>query len=253
MLVAEEQIAGRGRMGRSWVSRAGRVAHVLCAAPPGVLCRGQARLAAAADRGRGRQCGAVGVRRGCRAEVAERRPGRATGSWPASSRSSRRRDAVVVGIGLNVATPADALPVSPSGLPATSLLVEGASVCPRGACWPRSCASWNAGTRRSGTTPTRRGPACWPSTAPCARPSGRTVRVELPGGRRPVRRGGGHRRATAACWWRRLPVPRRWRSRRGMSSTSGCYATCTATSWCETRSSQRLSAAWAASSTTARS
>jgi hypothetical protein len=34
----------------------------------------------------------------------------------------------VVGIGLNVATPADALPVSPSGLPATSLLVEGAAV-----------------------------------------------------------------------------------------------------------------------------
>ena len=37
-------------------------------------------------------------------------------------------DAVVVGVGLNVATPRDALPVSPDGLPATSLLVEGAEV-----------------------------------------------------------------------------------------------------------------------------
>jgi BirA family biotin operon repressor/biotin-[acetyl-CoA-carboxylase] ligase len=36
--------------------------------------------------------------------------------------------AVVVGVGLNVATPQDALPVSPTGLPATSLLVEGADV-----------------------------------------------------------------------------------------------------------------------------
>jgi BirA family biotin operon repressor/biotin-[acetyl-CoA-carboxylase] ligase len=36
--------------------------------------------------------------------------------------------AVVIGIGLNVAIPADALPVSPTGKPATSLLVEGALV-----------------------------------------------------------------------------------------------------------------------------
>ena len=36
--------------------------------------------------------------------------------------------AVVIGTGLNVATPADALPVSATGLPATSLLAEGAAV-----------------------------------------------------------------------------------------------------------------------------
>jgi BirA family biotin operon repressor/biotin-[acetyl-CoA-carboxylase] ligase len=36
--------------------------------------------------------------------------------------------AVVIGTGVNVATPADALPVSATGLPATSLLVEGAAV-----------------------------------------------------------------------------------------------------------------------------
>jgi BirA family biotin operon repressor/biotin-[acetyl-CoA-carboxylase] ligase len=36
--------------------------------------------------------------------------------------------AVVIGTGLNVATPAAALPVSPVGLPATSLLLEGAAV-----------------------------------------------------------------------------------------------------------------------------
>jgi BirA family biotin operon repressor/biotin-[acetyl-CoA-carboxylase] ligase len=36
--------------------------------------------------------------------------------------------AVVIGIGLNVATPAESLPASPSGLRATSLLAEGAKV-----------------------------------------------------------------------------------------------------------------------------
>jgi BirA family biotin operon repressor/biotin-[acetyl-CoA-carboxylase] ligase len=36
--------------------------------------------------------------------------------------------AVVIGTGMNVATPADALPVSAAGLPATSLIVEGAAV-----------------------------------------------------------------------------------------------------------------------------
>ena len=34
----------------------------------------------------------------------------------------------MIGVGLNVATAVGALPVSPAGLPATSLLVEGASV-----------------------------------------------------------------------------------------------------------------------------
>ncbi len=35
---------------------------------------------------------------------------------------------MVIGVGLNVATSEKALPVSPTGLPATSLLVEGADV-----------------------------------------------------------------------------------------------------------------------------
>ena len=53
-------------------------------------------------------------------------------------------DAVVVGVGLNVATPADALPVSPTGLPATSLLVEGADVAREAAAGRDPARAWSA-------------------------------------------------------------------------------------------------------------
>lgn len=126
VLVAEEQTAGRGRMGRSWVSRPGAslTFSVLLrpvSVPPArrgwlPLLTGVAVVAAV------RAVSAVG----------------ATLKWPNDVLAGERKlagilaeqsgDAVVVGIGLNVATPAEALPASPGGLPATSLLAEGGSV-----------------------------------------------------------------------------------------------------------------------------
>ena len=91
-------------------------------------------------------------------------------------------DAVVVGIGLNVATPADALPVSPSGLPATSLLVEGASVSREAllAAMLRELERRYTAFRDD-PDPARAG-LLSDYRALCAT-LGRSVRVELPGGR----------------------------------------------------------------------
>jgi BirA family biotin operon repressor/biotin-[acetyl-CoA-carboxylase] ligase len=128
VLVAEEQTAGRGRAGRTWVSVPGasltfsvllRPASVPPAARgwltllTGVAVAGAVRSAA---------------------EVA------AVLKWPNDvlvgdrklagilAEQSPAADAVVIGVGLNAATPVDALPVSASGLPATSLLAEGAHI-----------------------------------------------------------------------------------------------------------------------------
>ena len=128
VLVAEEQTAGRGRMGRSWMSVPGAslTFSVLLrpsSVPPalrgwlplltGVAVASALRKAAAVD---------------------------ATVKWPNDvliggrkvagilAEQSSDGSAVVVGVGLNVATPEDSLPVSPTGLPATSLLAEGADI-----------------------------------------------------------------------------------------------------------------------------
>jgi hypothetical protein len=91
-------------------------------------------------------------------------------------------DAVVVGIGLNVATPADALPVSPSGLPATSLLVEGASVSREALLAAMLSELERRYTAfRDDPDPARAG-LLSDYRALCAT-LGRSVRVELPGGR----------------------------------------------------------------------
>jgi BirA family biotin operon repressor/biotin-[acetyl-CoA-carboxylase] ligase len=91
-------------------------------------------------------------------------------------------DAVVIGVGLNVATRERELPVSPTGLPATSLLVEGADVGREALLAEilRSLEHWYLGFSadpdpvRSGLLARYRG-AC--ATL------GRQVRVELPAGR----------------------------------------------------------------------
>jgi len=126
VLVAEEQTAGRGRMGRSWVSQPGAslTFSVLlrpAAVPP--ARRGWLPLLAG-----------VAVANAVRSVAGVS----ATLKWPndvliadrklAGILAEQSGDTVVVGIGLNVATPAGALPTSPTGLPATSLLVEGADV-----------------------------------------------------------------------------------------------------------------------------
>lgn len=129
VVIAESQTAGRGRLGRVWQSppRAGLMLSVLLRPEveparwgwlpllAGVALADTVRQIAKLDAGLkwpndlligGRKCAGV------LAEVAL--PG-----------------AVVVGIGLNVTQQADELPTSPTGLPATSLLLEGAATVDR--------------------------------------------------------------------------------------------------------------------------
>ena len=126
VLVAESQVAGRGRMGRSWVSAAGASLTF------SVLLRP---VSVPASR-RGWLPLLTGVAVAC--AVRDVSGVAAVLKWPNDVLAGARKlagilaeqsgDAVVIGIGLNVATPSDVLPVSPTGLPATSLLVEGAAV-----------------------------------------------------------------------------------------------------------------------------
>jgi BirA family transcriptional regulator, biotin operon repressor / biotin---[acetyl-CoA-carboxylase] ligase len=126
VLVAESQVAGRGRMGRPWVSEPGASLTF------SVLLRP---VSVPASR-RGWLPLLTGVSVACAVRYVSGVA--AVLKWPNDVLAGSRKlagilaeqsgDAVVIGIGLNVATPADALPVSPAGLPATSLLVEGASV-----------------------------------------------------------------------------------------------------------------------------
>jgi BirA family biotin operon repressor/biotin-[acetyl-CoA-carboxylase] ligase len=126
VLAAESQVAGRGRMGRSWVSEPGASLTF------SVLLRPVSVPAAR----RGWLPLLTGVAVAC--AVRDVSGVAAALKWPNDVLAGSRKlagilaeqsgDAVVIGIGLNVATPADALPVPPGGLPATSLLVEGAAV-----------------------------------------------------------------------------------------------------------------------------
>ena len=130
VLVAEEQTAGRGRLGRTWTSVPGAsltFSVLLRPATVPATRRGWLPLltgVAVVSAVRSVTSGSVG----------------AVLKWPNDVLVGERKlvgilaeqspdaSAVVMGIGVNVATPADALPVSPAGLPATSLLVEGATV-----------------------------------------------------------------------------------------------------------------------------
>jgi len=140
VLVAEEQTAGRGRLGRTWTSVPGAALtfSVLLrpvTVPPArrgwlPLLAGVAVASAVRSVTGGGVGGGVASGGGVGAAL----------KWPNDVLVGDRKlagilaeqspdgSAVVIGMGLNVATPADALPVSPAGLPATSLLVEGASV-----------------------------------------------------------------------------------------------------------------------------
>jgi BirA family transcriptional regulator, biotin operon repressor / biotin---[acetyl-CoA-carboxylase] ligase len=90
--------------------------------------------------------------------------------------------AVVVGIGVNVATPAEALPVSPAGLPATSLLIEGATVSREDLLLGilGQLERWYVAFRAD-PDPARTGLLA--AYRELCATLGRTVRVELPGGR----------------------------------------------------------------------
>jgi BirA family transcriptional regulator, biotin operon repressor / biotin---[acetyl-CoA-carboxylase] ligase len=133
VLVAEDQSAGRGRMGRSWVSppRAGLTFSVLLrpAAVP------------AASRGWVPLLAGVAIAAALRAEA-----GLDAGlKWPndvlvneaklAGILAEQAGDAIVVGAGINVTVSHDELPAAettPSGGRTTSLVLEGATLTDRG-------------------------------------------------------------------------------------------------------------------------
>jgi BirA family transcriptional regulator, biotin operon repressor / biotin---[acetyl-CoA-carboxylase] ligase len=126
VLVAEEQTAGRGRMGRSWVSQPGTMLMFSVLLRPVTV--------PSARRGWLPLLTGVAVATAVR-EAASVAAGL---KWPndvligdrklAGILAEQSGGAVVIGIGLNVSTTQDALPASPTGLRATSLLVEGADV-----------------------------------------------------------------------------------------------------------------------------
>jgi BirA family biotin operon repressor/biotin-[acetyl-CoA-carboxylase] ligase len=188
VLVAEEQTAGRGRLGRSWASVPGESltfsvllrppAEGPAAIPPDL--RGWLPLLAGVA-----VANAVRGTSGLPAVL----------KWPNDvlvgdrklagilAEQSGTGSATVIGIGINVATPADALPASPAGLPATSLLAEGAAGVEREALLTAVLReverlylafSGAADAQRSGLLAEYR--------ALCGTLE-RIVRVELPGGR----------------------------------------------------------------------
>ena len=184
VLVAEEQTAGRGRLGRTWTSVPGEslTFSVLLrpAAVPGAR-RGWLPLlagVAVASAVRSVTGGAV----------------HAVLKWPNDVLVGDRKlagilaeqspdgAAVVIGIGVNVATAADALPVSPAGLPATSLLAEGASVAREALLLAilGKISDWYVAFR---SDPDAERTGLLDAYRPLSATLGRTVRVELPVGR----------------------------------------------------------------------
>jgi BirA family transcriptional regulator, biotin operon repressor / biotin---[acetyl-CoA-carboxylase] ligase len=126
VLVAEEQTAGRGRMGRSWVSQPGASLTFSVLLRPASV--------PPARRGWLPLLTGIAVATAVRAAAGAA----AALKWPndvligdaklAGILAEQAGDVVVIGIGINVATPLAALPSSPSGLPATSLRAEKADV-----------------------------------------------------------------------------------------------------------------------------
>jgi BirA family transcriptional regulator, biotin operon repressor / biotin---[acetyl-CoA-carboxylase] ligase len=181
VLAAEEQRAGRGRMGRTWTSppRAALTFSLLLkpAVPPArrgwlPLLTGVA-VAAAVTR-------ATGVETGLK--------------WPndllaadaklAGILAEAAGDAVVVGIGLNVSTePAEFPNPRPGALPATSLRAAGATALNREDILLAildGFERWYRAWQQAGGDPDRSG--LRPEYTRLSATIGRTVRAELPGG-----------------------------------------------------------------------
>jgi BirA family transcriptional regulator, biotin operon repressor / biotin---[acetyl-CoA-carboxylase] ligase len=126
VLVAEEQTAGRGRMGRSWVSQPGAALTFSFLLRPAVV--------PPARRGWLPLLTGVAVALAVRGATGLD----ATLKWPndvliggrklAGILAEQSGDAVVIGVGLNVSTAPEALPSGTGGLRATSLAIEGADV-----------------------------------------------------------------------------------------------------------------------------
>lgn len=126
VLVAEEQTAGRGRLGRSWASRPGASLLFSVLVRPDSIPPGRRSWLPLL----------AGVAVATAVRSVSGLP--ATLKWPNDLLIDGRKftgilaeqtgDAVVIGIGINVSLQADELPSGPGGLPPTSLLAEGADV-----------------------------------------------------------------------------------------------------------------------------
>jgi BirA family biotin operon repressor/biotin-[acetyl-CoA-carboxylase] ligase len=182
VLVAEEQTAGRGRLGRSWVSVPGASLTFSVLLRPATV--------PAARRGWLPLLAGVAVASAVRSAAGVP----ATLKWPNDVLAGERKlagilaeqspdgSAVVIGVGLNVATPPDALPVSPAGLPATSLLAEGAPVG-REPLLTEILARLDRGYRAFRSDPDAVRSGLQAEYLSLCGTLGRAVRVELPGGR----------------------------------------------------------------------
>jgi BirA family biotin operon repressor/biotin-[acetyl-CoA-carboxylase] ligase len=197
VVVAESQVAGRGRRDRQWTSppRAGLTVSVLLR--PGSTRRSEGREGLPGPHRPGVPMSAFGwlpLLAGVALVEAVARIGEveATLKWPNDLLIGDRKcagilaevagDAVVVGIGVNVSTRADELPAT-TGLPATSLLVEGAANTDRSPLLRallRSMERWYAGWREAGGDAEMCGLLA-AYQRHCAT-IGRRVRVLLPGG-----------------------------------------------------------------------
>jgi BirA family biotin operon repressor/biotin-[acetyl-CoA-carboxylase] ligase len=181
-LVAEEQTAGRGRMGRAWLSppHAALMFSLLlrpAPVPPArwgwlPLLTGVAVVTAIRE-----VTGVSATLKWPNDVLAAPVPGKLAGILAEAA-----GDAVVVGVGLNVSTlPAEFPPPGPGALPATSLFAAGATVLDRElilgailAAFERRYLAWRDG---AGDPAAIRGEYLgWCGTL------GRQVRVELPGG-----------------------------------------------------------------------
>ena len=193
VLVAEEQTAGRGRLGRTWTSAPdASLTFSVLLRPATVPASRRAWLALVAGVAAASAVHTVTggtVTRGTVNGGVD-----AVLKWPNDVLVGERKlagilaeqspdgAAVVVGIGVNVATSADALPVSPAGLPATSLLAEGASITREELLLEvlRHFERWYVAFR-SDPDPVRTG--LLDAYRPLCATLGRQVRVELPVGR----------------------------------------------------------------------
>jgi BirA family biotin operon repressor/biotin-[acetyl-CoA-carboxylase] ligase len=176
VLVALHQTAGRGRLGRTWTAPVGSgLTFSVLLRPPAAARRTLLPLLAGV-------CVATAVARVGRIEVALK--------WPNDVLADGDRklggilaeavepDAVVLGVGLNVALAADDLPVPT----ATSLAIAGASTTDRDAVLAAvldELADRHTRWCESGAEPD----AVLAAYRPLCRTLGRQVRAELPGGR----------------------------------------------------------------------
>jgi BirA family biotin operon repressor/biotin-[acetyl-CoA-carboxylase] ligase len=182
VLVAGEQHAGRGRMGRAWVAPPHAALTFSLLLRPQTIPparRGWLTLLAGVA-----VASAVHTVAGVDARL----------KWPndvlagpaklAGILAETAGDAVVIGIGLNVSTePAELPPPGPGALPATSLSIQGAAKDVREPLLIEilaGCERWYQAWRQAGGNPERCGLRA-EYTRLCAT-IGRRVRVELPGG-----------------------------------------------------------------------